>query len=143
MNTDCARVRIAVMAQLDDEGLATASTDRDHLATCEACQRWRVEFLSLSGNLQALAYLRADIDLWTAVGDRLHQAGDGWVPPRWLWPIAGGLVAWRALQLFVDLPIPALHPIVPLLATIAAVWMVAEDPLRIETTAPELRKRDA
>jgi hypothetical protein len=35
---------------------------------------------------------------------------------------------------------PELHPLVPLVATVAAVWLVAGDPLAIKTTAPELEK---
>jgi hypothetical protein len=143
VNTDCERVRIALMAQVDEERLAPDAPDRTHLLTCESCQRWVLDFRSMSGQLQALPYPRASVDLWAAVNDRIRQPENGLALPRRLWPIAGGMLAWRALQLFVDLPIPVLHPIVPLAATVAAFWMLAGDPLRIETSAPELRKRGA
>ena len=74
---------------------------------------------------------------------RIRQSEQGLALPRRLWPIGALVVVWRALQLFVDLPIPMLHPFVPLAATAAAVWLVAGDPLAIETWAPELQKRGA
>jgi hypothetical protein len=48
---------------------------------------------------------------------------------------------WRALQLFIDLPHPLLHPFVALAALTAALWLAAGNPLAIETSAPELHKR--
>lgn len=50
------------------------------------------------------------------------------------------LFVWRGLQLLVDLPIPALHPLVPFVVTVLALSFVARDSLAIETSAPELQK---
>ncbi len=80
------------------------------------------------------------MDLWTAVEARVHHVDQKGVVERLL-PITALVVAWRALQLFVDVPLPMLHPLVTLAAEIAAVWQMAGDPLAIETFAPELEKR--
>jgi hypothetical protein len=58
-----------------------------------------------------------------------------------LWLIGALVIAWRALQLMFDLPLPMLHPLVPLAAAVAALWQISGDPLAIETSAPELQKR--
>ena len=55
--------------------------------------------------------------------------------------IAASVLAWRAVQLLIDLPFPMLHPLVPLACALAALWVIARDPLAIETFAPELQKR--
>ena len=72
---------------------------------------------------------------------RLRVADSGSRIPRGLWPIGAAVCAWRALQLFVDLPAPELHPVVPLAAVAVVFWRLAVDPLAIETSAPELEKR--
>jgi hypothetical protein len=53
------------------------------------------------------------------------------------------VLGWRALQLFVDVPIAMVHPLVPIAAAVAAVWLVMGDALAIQTSAPELQKRGA
>ena len=62
---------------------------------------------------------------------------------RRLWPIGGLVLGWRALELVVDVPLPAIHSLVPLAAAAAAIWFVTGDPLAIQTSAPELQKRGA
>jgi hypothetical protein len=89
---------------------------------------------------QGLAYAPDDVDLWAAVQQDIHRSDRASLMPQ-LWPIAALLVAWRALQLFVDLPLPVLHALVPLAATAVVLWQVGSDLLRIETLAPELQKR--
>ena len=144
MNTpDCERVRMALMASLDGESDPESVPDRQHLSTCSSCQGWLEDFQSMTGQLGGLSYPSARVDLWTAVESRIQQSERVLDLPRRLWPIAVIAVLWRALQLFVDLPIPMLHPLVPLVATAAALWLVAGDPLAIETSAPELEKRGA
>jgi hypothetical protein len=138
---DCERARMALMASLDGESDPRSTSDRQHLSTCASCQRWANGLQSMSGQLQGLSYPRAQVDLWTAVERRIRQSEQGLALPRRLWPIGALVVVWRALQLFVDLPIPMLHPFVPLAATAAALWLLAGDPLAIETSAPELEKR--
>ena len=99
------------------------------------------EDLRLQERLQSLRYPQARQDLWPAVSERIQQLDEGASVVRRLLPIAALVIAWRALQLLFDLPLPLLHPIVPLAAAIWAVRQLAGDPLAIETSAPELYKR--
>lgn len=140
-DTDCERVRIALMAALDGESDPRSAPDRQHLSTCSSCRNWLKDLQSMTGQLQGLSYQGAQVDLWSAVEGRIRHSEQSLALSRRLWPIAAIVVVWRALQLFVDLPIPALHPFVPLTALVAAVWLVAGDPLAIATSAPELEKR--
>ena len=135
-STDCERVRVAVMASLDGESDQPSGPDREHLSTCDGCGRWLVDLQSLTLQLQGLAYQPAPVDLWPSVERNLREARS---QPT-LWMAAAAVVAWRALQLFVDLPVPALHPLVALLATAGAAWLIVGNPLTIETSAPELEK---
>ena len=99
------------------------------------------EDLRLQERLQSLRYPQARQDLWPAVSEQIQQLDDGAPLVRRLLPIAALVIAWRALQLLFDLPLPLLHPIVPLAAAIWGVRQLAGDPLAIETSAPELYKR--
>jgi predicted anti-sigma-YlaC factor YlaD len=139
--TDCERVRMTLMASLDGESDPGSEPDRQHLSTCLLCQGWLKNLQSMTGQLQGLSYPDAHVDLWTAVEGRIRQHEQRLHLPRRLWPIVAIVLAWRAFELFADLPIPALHPFVPLAAAVAFVWLVAGDPLAIETSAPELQKR--
>ena len=140
-STDCERARIALMASLDGESDRPSPQDRQHLSTCSSCRDWLNGLQSMNGQLRGLAYQSAQVDLWTAVESRIRQPEQTVGVARWLWAIGVLVLAWRALQLFIDLPIPVLHPLVPLAAAVAAVWLAAGDPLAIETSAPELQKR--
>ena len=97
--------------------------------------------LRLQERLQSLRYPEARQDLWPAVSKRIQQVDDGGSIVRRLLPAAALVIAWRALQLSLDLPLPILHPIVPLAAAAWAILQFAGDPLAIETSAPELHKR--
>lgn len=138
---DCERVRMALMASLDGERDAQSASDHQHLSTCSSCQRWLNDLQSMTGQLQGLSYHPAPVDLWSAVESRIRDSENSLALPRRLWPIAATVLGWRALQLFVDLPLPELHACVPLVAMAVAVWLIAGDPLAIETSAPELEKR--
>ena len=138
---ECERVRVTLMASLDGETGARSAADQAHLSTCVSCQQWLEQLQSMSGRLQELSYPRAQMDLWTAVEGRIAPADRRLGLSRWVWPIGGVVLGWRALQLFVDLPAPLLHPLVPLAAIVAVVWLIVGDPLAIETSAPELQNR--
>jgi hypothetical protein len=99
------------------------------------------EDLQLQERLQSLRYPEAGQNLWPAVRERLQPSANDGLIVRRLVPTAVLVIVWRALQLLFDLPLPVLHPIVPLVAAAWAVWQLAGDPLAIETTAPELQKR--
>lgn len=139
-STDCERVRRTLMAALDAEGEPPAGADREHLATCASCARWLEEMRSVTTGIQALSYPAVAADLWPAVERRIG-ALESRPLPRWIWPVGATVLGWRVLQLFVDLPIPMLHPIGQLAAMVVALWLIAGHFLAIETSAPELQKR--
>jgi hypothetical protein len=139
---DCERARIRLMAALDEEPVSEADslTDaRHHLAACSACTEWLRTLESMNSRFQGVAYPRAQVDLWAAVERRISPPDTS--PTRRLWIIGAAAMGWRTLQLLIDLPYPWVHPLVPLTCAIAALWLVARDPLAIETYAPELEKR--
>ena len=148
--TDCERVRLTLMASLDGESDARSASDQQHLSTCASCRRWLEDMQAMSGRLHGLSYPNAQMDLWTAVESRIRQsrlrqgygeAGERRSLLHRLWPVLAIVLGWRALELFVDLPIPLLHPLVPLVAAVVAVWRLGGDPMAIATSAPELQKR--
>ena len=141
MNTssDCERIRIALMAALDGENHPDDTLARDHLPTCASCQRWLKDLESLAGRLDGLEYQRSQNDLWLEVEARIRPS-EKLPHPRAFWPIAAIVLGWRALELVIDLPMPVLHAFVPLATLVLAVWLIAGDPLAIETSAPELQQ---
>ena len=139
-NTTCESVRIALMALFDGESDSRSADHEQHLLACSSCRRWLDDMQSMAGKLQVLSYQNAPVDLWSAVDQKIRQPKQGSLP-RGLWLIGAIVLVWRAIQLFVDLPIPLLHPLVPLAALVLTVWLLAQDPLAIETSAPELEKR--
>ena len=141
LSTECERVRVTLMAVFDGEGGQESAADRQHVLTCAPCRRWLEDMQSMTTQLQGLPYQHARMDLWLFVEGRIHDSEQRLTLTRQLWPVGALLLVWRAVQLFVDLPVPMLHPLVPLAAAVVAVWLVAGDPLAIETSAPELQKR--
>jgi anti-sigma factor RsiW len=129
------------MAAADGEADPGVAAAREHLSSCTSCQAWHANWQSLTARIGGLSYEATDVDLWPAVKDRLQPSAQ--TPPlaHQLWPIAVALLVWRALQLFIDLPMPVLHPLVPLAAAVVAAWRVGRVLLTIETSAPELQKR--
>lgn len=143
MNTtvDCERVRRVLMAALDGEGQPPAGQDQAHLATCASCAQWLEDMRSAAAGVQALTYPAVTKDLWPAVERRIQAHAQRRPLPGWVWPLGAGVLGWRVLQLFVDLPIPVLHPIGQLVAVVIALWLMTGHFLAIETSAPELQKR--
>ena len=143
--SDCERVRLRLMAALDGEAAPETadpgSDARQHLALCPSCGRWLKDLESMSGRLQRVAYPDVRADLWAGVADRIHESQTRPTATQRLWIIGAFVLGWRILQLLIDLPFPMLHPLVPLTSAIAALWLMATDPLAIETVAPELEKR--
>jgi hypothetical protein len=103
-------------------------------------QDHELQDLQLQERLQSLRYPEVRQDLWPRVSQRIQQVHDGGSIGRRFLPVAALVVVWRVLQLMFDLPVPLLHPIVPLAAAVWAIRQLAGDPLAIETSAPELRK---
>lgn len=145
VSTDCDRVRLQLMAARDGEampGEADARSDpRGHLAVCSSCAQWLKDFESMNSRFQGVSYPDSQADLWATVEGRLHESATTVAVMRRFWVIGAVVLGWRAVQLMFDLPFPLLHPLVPLAGVIAALWLIARDPLAIETFAPELQKR--
>jgi len=143
--TDCERVRLQLMAALDGEAVPSAtdqrSDARQHLESCSSCHAWLRDLEAMNNRFQQVSYPSAHVDLWTAVEGRLRESTATQQGMHRLWLIGALVVGWRALQLLIDLPFPALHPVVPLAGALAALWLIACDPFAIETFAPELHKR--
>ena len=143
--TDCERVRLQLMSALDGETdpdlTDPRAAARQHLASCSSCQRWLKDFESMTSRFHAVLYPRPQLDLWAAVEERIRVPDTSPTSTHRLWLIGALVIAWRALQLLFDLPWPMLHPLVPLAAAVAALWQISNDPLAIETAAPELQKR--
>lgn len=145
MNPDtlCESVRPRLMAAMDGELEAAPAADREHLSGCPSCQQWLLELQHADARLQRLAYPDVQRDLWAALEPRiLESEARPNIAPR-LWIIGAIVLAWRVLQLWIELPLPALHAFVPMAAVVAALWSLAGDPLAVKTFAPELQKRGA
>ena len=141
--TECERARMTLMASLDRESGPDSASAPEHLTHCTSCRHWFEDLQAMTGQLQGLSYPRVQRDLWSAVAEQIGQAEERRDLARRLWPIGGVVLGWRALQLFVDLPITLVHPLVPIAAAVAVVWLVTGDALAIQTSAPELQKRGA
>jgi hypothetical protein len=128
------------MAALDGETDPASTPERQHLSTCSSCQHWLQDLQAVVTKLDGLPYPNPRRDLWMAVEAGIGRSAQRAADARTLWPIVAIVLGWRALQLAVDLPLPLLHTLVPLAALAAAVWLLAGDPLAIETSAPELQK---
>lgn len=142
-SSECERVRVALMASVDGEAAASSADDEQHVSACASCGQWLEELQRVVGQLQGLSYPPVQRDLWTTVAEQIGQEPERWDLARRLWPIGGIALGWRAIQLLVDVPLPLVHPLVPLAAVAAAVWFVTGDALAIRTSAPELQKRGA
>lgn len=142
-SSDCERVRVALMASLDGEAAASSADDQLHMSTCASCRAWFDELQRMTGQLHGLSYPPVQRDLWTAVAEQIGHEAERRDLPRRLWAIGGIALGWRAIQLLVDVPLPLVHPVVPLAAVAAALWFVTGDALAIQTSAPELQKRGA
>jgi hypothetical protein len=94
----------------------------------------------MTGRLERVAYPAAHLEVWGRIEGRLRQVNTGPTVTHRLWLIGVLVLGWRALQLLIDLPFPLLHPVVPLAGAVAALWLIACDPLAVETFAPELEK---
>ena len=145
-NLECERVRLELMAAFDAEVVPGQTPEpgpdaRRHLASCAACSEWLAGLESMGSRLQRVSYPSAPVDLWPAVERALRPSETRPLNWRRLYLMASLVLGWRALELFVDLPLPLLHSIIPLAIGFAALWQLARDPLAIQTFAPELQKR--
>jgi hypothetical protein len=131
------------MAAMDGETEAASPADRAHLADCAWCRQWWNELEEFGNRLQRIGYPEPRVDLWTSIQPRIHEHDATPDVSRGLWAIGTLVLAWRVIQLMIDLPLPVLHPLVPMAAVAAALWRLAGDPLAVKTFAPELQRRGA
>ena len=145
LRPDCERTRLHLMAAFDGEAISEAEAAypeaRRHLASCASCDDWMRSLDRVDGQLKRLPYPAAPVDLWTTVEHRLRQGRTMSDVTRRLGVLGVAVLGWRTLQLSIELPFPAVHPLVPLASAIAALWLIARDPFAIETFAPELKGR--
>jgi hypothetical protein len=113
---------------------------RTHVASCASCREWVRDLESMGARLRRVEYPDPPRDLWGPVAGRLRQPDSQSTVPYRLLTVGALVLCWRALQLLIDLPLPALHPLVPLACVSAALWQIASDSLAIATCAPELGK---
>jgi hypothetical protein len=142
-DTQCEHVRPRLMAAIDGETDAASAADRAHLVNCAPCQQWLDGLEHLCHRLRQLTYPDPRADLWTALEPRIHALQAKPDVGRRLWVIGALVLGWRVLQLLIDLPLPVLHPLVPIAAVVAALWRLAGNPFAVTTFAPELHKRGA
>ena len=140
-DTGCERARLQLMAAADGEIEAASPADRDHLSACASCRQWLADLKQMDGRLQRLAYPDAPTDLWASLEARIRGIDAKPDATSRLWIIGSLVLAWRVLQLLIDLPLPVLHPLVPIAAVAVALWQLAGDPFAVKTFAPELHKR--
>jgi hypothetical protein len=121
------------------DGEALADLER-HAASCASCAEWMREFQAMSASLSEAQYPDARIDLWQPIVARIQPSASASTTQH-LWLIGAAVLAWRLLELLVDLPLPILHPLVPLAAAALALKQIAGDPFAIATFPSELHKR--
>jgi hypothetical protein len=134
------------MAALDGEtpraAQAAQPAARQHLETCAACAKWLQEFTALNQRFEGITY-PGHPDLWPALEPALQRQATQVPLVNRLRVTAGIVLAWRALQLLVDLPYPVVNVLIPLVVVVAALWQLSREALAIQTFAPELDKRGA
>jgi hypothetical protein len=130
-----------VMAWRDGEAESNDSSSVEHLLSCDACRHWQQQMDSLGERLGTLEYVSQGDDLWRRIQTQIREEGKQALRLETLWAVGGIVLFVRALQLFVDLPLPWLHPLVAVAAAALAVWRFGGDFVAIATVAPELQKR--
>jgi anti-sigma factor RsiW len=142
---DCNDILIAVMAELDREtDGARPAWIRAHLAECPGCRDAVAGMTRIHVNLERLTYDAPAADLWPAVEARLPPGGRS--APRETLVLAlilPAALAWRALQVSFDLPLPVWNVVVPFAAGVIVLRWLAGDPLCISESTPELQQEGA
>jgi hypothetical protein len=145
-HTDCDNVLIAVMAELDREtdGARPAWIDA-HLAGCSNCREAIAGLTTMHASLERLTYAAPAADLWPAVEARLPGRPDRSASreTQALALIVPAALAWRALQVSFDLPLPVWSVVVPLAAMVIVLRWLGGDPLAISASTPELQQEGA
>lgn len=144
-HTDCDDVLIAVMSELDREtDGARPAWIHAHLAECAGCREAVAGMTRMHASLERLTYDASAADLWPAVEARLPPGGRSASRETLaLALIVAAALAWRALQVSFDLPLPVWNVVVPLAAAVIVLRWLAGDPLAISASTPELQQEGA
>ena len=144
-HTDCDDVLIAVMSELDRETDGTRPAwIHVHLAECPGCREAAAGMTRMHASLERLTYDAPAADLWPAVEARLQPRGRSAARETLaLALIVPAALAWRALQVSFDVPLPVWNVVVPLAAAVIILRWLAGDPLAISASTPELQQEGA
>jgi len=144
-HTDCDDILIAVMSELDREtDGARPAWIHAHLAECPGCREAVAGMTRMHASLERLTYDAPAADLWPAVEARLSPEGRTAARETLaLALIVPAALAWRALQVSFDLPLPVWNLVVPLAAVVIVFRWLAGDPLAISASTPELQEEGA
>lgn len=144
-HTACNDVLLAVMSELDREtDGARPAWIHAHLAECSGCRDAVAGMTRIHANLERLTYDAPAADLWPAVEARLPPGGRSAARETLVLAlIVPAALAWRALQVWFDLPLPVWNVVVPLAAAAIVLRWLAGDPLSISTSTPELQQEGA
>ena len=141
----CEDVRIAVWALRDGESASIGQSEiDDHLTTCAECRAAVAGFERLDRDLSRVDYERLDADLWPELRPAIATLSrPDKVSPGALLGLIVLLVAWRAAQLLLDLPVPVVNSLVPLACVVFVLWRLAGDPFAICVTPHQFRQERA
>ena len=144
-HTDCNDILIAVMSELDREtDGARPAWIQAHLAECPGCRDAVAGMTRMHANLERLTYDAPTADLWPAVAARLPPGGRSAARETLaLALIVPAALAWRALQVSFDLPLPVWNVVVPFAAAVFVLRWLAGDPLSISASTSELQQEGA
>lgn len=144
-HAECDDILIAVMSELDREtDGGRPAWIQGHLAGCAGCRGAVAGMTQMHANLERLTYDSPAADLWPAVEARLPPGGRSAARETLaLAVIVPAALAWRALQMSLDLPMPVWNVVVPCAAAVIVLRWLAGDPLAISASTPELQQEAA
>lgn len=115
-----------------------------HLAQCPGCREAVEGMTRMHASLDRLTYDAPASDLWPAVEAKLEPVARSTSRETLaLGLIVPAALAWRALQVSFDLPLPLWTVVVPLAAAVIVLRWLAGDPLAISASTPELQQEGA
>ena len=142
----CDDVQMAVLARLDGEAAVLTPADIDvHVASCNACRAAVGDLTTLHATLDRLVYGQLDVDLWPMVRSRMTTTSLHLLRRERgaIIGLTAGLGTWRLAQLLLDLPMPVVNSVVPLVLIILVLWRFTGDPFAIRVTPLQLGREGA
>ena len=132
------------MARLDREATPDGPDVDAHLSRCDGCLQFVTALRALHGQLDAMPYPPAAVDMWPTLAGRIgaEPSRQATADLKVLALLGGLAVCWRAAQLLLDMPFAPLHLLIPLVVVVAVIRRFG-DLLAIDTFIPELHRGDA